>query len=128
MTLEEMIQKREEKRLSYELIADKADVELEIVQEVFAGEFKGEKYATLQAIEKVLAEEDRRGVREAVAYHVTKKQGEYTAEDYYALPDECYVELIDGVFYDLTAPGIRHQMIASEIARLLGNHVRKTNY
>ena len=33
-----------------------------------------------------------------------KKPGEYTLEDYLALPDERRVELIDGVFYDMSAP------------------------
>ena len=31
-----------------------------------------------------------------------KKDGEYTLDDYYALPDERRVELIDGVFYDMS--------------------------
>jgi transcriptional regulator with XRE-family HTH domain len=40
-----------------------------------------------------------------------KKQGEYTLDDYYALPDERRVELIDGVIYDMAAPAIVHQKI-----------------
>ena len=42
----------------------------------------------------------------AVHYSVSgtaeKKDGEYTLDDYYALPDERRVELIDGVFYGFT--------------------------
>ena len=44
-----------------------------------------------------------------------KKQGEYTLEDYYALPEDRRVELIDGVIYDMTAPAWSHQDIAGEI-------------
>ena len=44
-----------------------------------------------------------------------KKQGEYTLEDYYALPDERRVELIDGVIYDMSAPAIIHQKILGEL-------------
>ena len=44
-----------------------------------------------------------------------KKQGEYTLEDYYALPDERRVELIDGVFYDMSAPAVIHQKILGEL-------------
>ena len=44
-----------------------------------------------------------------------KRQGEYTLEDYYALPDERRVELIDGVIYDMSAPAIIHQKILGEL-------------
>ena len=40
-----------------------------------------------------------------------KKQGEFTLEDYYALPDDQRAELIDGVIYDMTAPTTAHQQI-----------------
>ena len=52
-------------------------------------------------------------LREAVpAYQLrTKRQGEYTKEDYYSLPDEERVELIDGVFYDMASPTRIHQGI-----------------
>lgn len=36
-------------------------------------------------------------------------EGEYTKEDYYALPDEWRAELIDGTFYDMASPGKLHQ-------------------
>ena len=44
-----------------------------------------------------------------------KKQGDYTIEDYYALPDERRVELIDGVFYDMSVPAVIHQKILGEL-------------
>ena len=44
-----------------------------------------------------------------------KRDGEYTLEDYYALPDERRVELIDGVFYDMSAPTVIHQKILGEL-------------
>ncbi|MBQ3407210.1 MAG: Uma2 family endonuclease [Lachnospiraceae bacterium] len=44
-----------------------------------------------------------------------KKDGEYTLDDYYALPDERRVELIDGVFYDMAAPAVIHQKILGEL-------------
>lgn len=58
----------------------------------------------------------------AGAYNVTpktgsaeKRPGEYTIDDYYALPDERRVELIDGVFYEMLAPAIIHQKILGEL-------------
>ena len=44
-----------------------------------------------------------------------KNNGEYTLDDYYALPDERRVELIDGVFYDMAAPAVIHQKILGEL-------------
>ena len=43
----------------------------------------------------------------------------YTIEDYYRLPDECRVELIDGVFYDMASPSRPHQKIGFEIGKQL---------
>lgn len=50
-----------------------------------------------------------------------KEAGEYTLEDYYALPDDQRYELIDGVLYDMAAPAVTHQEIAFEIAVALRN-------
>lgn len=49
-----------------------------------------------------------------------KKQGEYTLEDYFAIPDEIRVELIDGVIYDMPTPTLLHQMVLGEIIFELG--------
>ncbi|MDO4313141.1 MAG: Uma2 family endonuclease [Eubacteriales bacterium] len=46
---------------------------------------------------------------------LAKKQGEYTIEDYYALPKTCRVELMDGVIYNMTAPTYRHQGVGGEL-------------
>lgn len=61
---------------------------------------------------------------EAIAYGV-KQQGEYTLEDYYAIPDETRVELIDGVIYDMSAPTFAHQQIGFLICLQLHNHISK---
>ena len=44
-----------------------------------------------------------------------KKQGEYTLEDYHALPEERRVELIDGVIYDMAAPTTVHQAVIGSL-------------
>lgn len=51
----------------------------------------------------------------ALGHLLSKKQGEYTVEDYFALPDTCRVELIDGVIYNMTAPSYRHQGVGGEL-------------
>lgn len=54
-----------------------------------------------------------------------KKQGEYTREDYYALPEQCRVELIDGVIYNMSAPSYIHQVIAFQMAVQLDTWIKK---
>lgn len=51
-------------------------------------------------------------VREAQTAYQFRRQGEYTLEDYYEIPDDIRVELIDGVIYNMTAPTSPHQLIA----------------
>ena len=59
------------------------------------------------------------------AYGNWKRQGEYTLEDYYALPDDIRVELIDGVIYDMSSPRTVHQDIAFIIHLALYDYMRK---
>ncbi|MDO4313145.1 MAG: Uma2 family endonuclease [Eubacteriales bacterium] len=56
---------------------------------------------------------------------LSKKQGEYRVEDYYALPETCRVELIDGVIYNMAAPTNLHQAIITEIAVQLDTWMRR---
>lgn len=72
------------------------------------------------------------GVMEAApAYHVDvflkgmPEAGDKTLEDYLALSDEKRVEMIEGVFYDVSAPTTVHQSIAGEIFNAFTNYVRK---
>ena len=47
----------------------------------------------------------------------------HTLDDYYALPDDIRVELIDGVFYDMASPSQIHQEISGELSRIIGNYI-----
>lgn len=60
------------------------------------------------------------------AYGIWDRQGEYTLDDYRALPDEQRVELIDGVFYDMAAPRTVHQDIVFIVHKAFYDHIRKT--
>lgn len=50
-----------------------------------------------------------------------KKQGEYTLEDYYNLPDDQRAELIDGVLYNMSSPTTYHQLVIAQIVRQFFN-------
>lgn len=137
MTIEQMRERKRELGYSYEQIADMAHLPLGTVQKVLGGITKSPRYDTLQALEAVfrdskaehLREESAvygaNCVREAAAIYQAKKPGEYTIDDYMALPDDERVELIDGVFYDLAAPTTVHQLIGSEIHMILRDYIRK---
>lgn len=49
----------------------------------------------------------------------------HTLKDYYALPDEKRVELIDGEFYDMASPSVAHQEMILEIAIVIRQYIRK---
>ena len=65
-------------------------------------------------------EERQREVRS-----VRKKAGGYTLEDYYRLPDDQRVELIDGTFYDMAAPRIEHQLACMRIRDSINRYIEK---
>lgn len=53
-----------------------------------------------------------------------RQQGDYTLEDYYALPEEQRVELIDGNFFVMEAPDLLHQMLGGEIFQRLSDYIK----
>lgn len=53
------------------------------------------------------------------------RQGTYTLEDYLKLPDDQRVELIDGVFYDMSAPYPVHQDICFMLGHYFQNFIDK---
>lgn len=125
MTVEEMRVFKKQRGYTYEQIAELSGVPLGTVQKIFSGETQSPRYATLQALERVFGDmkQEASGVREASACGIGKKQGEYTIEDYYALPEEHRAELIDGVIYDMSAPTTGHQGAAGEIYRQIANFI-----
>ena len=107
MTVEEMRRRKKELGYTNEKISELSGVPLGTVQKIFAGVTSSPRYDTLMALERLLKAADNR-IEEAVMAYQIKKQGEFTLEDYYELPDERRVELIDGVFYDMASPTSIH--------------------
>ncbi len=126
MTIEEM---RERKRIlgySYEKIAELSGLPLGTVQKVLGGITRSPRYDTLQALEDVLSDRKDFMVSEPAArYGAGKQPGQYTLEDYYALPDDQRAELIDGVFYEMAAPTYIHQIVCNELHYQLRSYIRE---
>jgi len=120
MKLEEMKQRKKERGYTYARMAELSGVPLGTIQKIFSGETESPRYETLAALEKIFGEDDC--LRETSAYEVDR-QGSYTIADYYALPEDQRVELIDGYFYDMTAPVPLHQLIAGEVYRQIANYI-----
>ncbi len=133
MTIEEMQQRKKELGYSNEVLAEKSGVPLGTVQKIFGGQTKAPRQKTIEALEYVLSkrpellnahagkisyryEEELPLLREGAPVPAYPLRGQYTIDDYYAMPDERRVELIDGVFYDMAAPTKIHQLVLIEVA------------
>ncbi|WP_026527181.1 Uma2 family endonuclease [Butyrivibrio sp. VCD2006] len=53
-----------------------------------------------------------------------EREKHYTLDDYYALPDNVRVELIDGKFYDMASPSQIHQEISRELEFCIAEYIR----
>lgn len=146
MTIDEMRERKRELGYTNEKIAEMSGVPIGTVQKIFGNVTKSPRRETILALEKVLKPDEttasqsddsqrgfyifggkgeRKSRMEEVAFKYRptlpegapdKKQGEYTVEDYYALPEDQRAELIDGVLYDMATPTLAHQTIALQIA------------
>ena len=133
MTLSQMQYYKQQHGYSYDQLSQLTGIPKGTIQKIFTGVTKSPRYDTLQALERVLkpvnqdkpagfADDEQAGlinqpdrVCETVVPYGQKKQGEYTLEDYYALPEDKRYELIDGVLYEMTAPTTLHQIIALQM-------------
>ena len=144
MTIEEMRARKKELGYSNKKLAELSGVPLGTLQKIFSGATAAPRYEAIAALERVLGQKSSASwhasfgnpgagspnvLRESpIAYGNNalqgKKQGEFTLDDYYALPDERRVELIDGVIYDMAAPSAIHQELIIAIAVSLKQFVK----
>ena len=130
MDLIELKKRKEELGYTNEELAEISGVPLGTVQRIMSGETKNPRRDTWNALEKALSPEDAGVVKEKGFEYGTrtgKKQGEYTVDDYYALPDDVNAELIDGVIYYMTpSPTTAHQYVMIEITKQISNCIEKS--
>ena len=130
VTKEEMQQKKRELGLTYQDISDRSGLSVPTVQRIISGSEINSREYSYKMIEEVLQVCESEQV---LKYgYQTKKQGEYTYEDYLVLPDDQRCELIDGVIYDMASPTFVHQDIVGEVYYQLKSHIytkkAKCNY
>ncbi len=123
MTIQEMLRRKTELGYTYAQLSELSGVPVGTVQKIFSGVTSSPRYETLRALEQVLKEPENSYLCEEQAAYQAKKQGEYTLDDYYRIPDERRVELIDGVIYDMSSPTSVHQLIAGLIYSKMLSHV-----
>ena len=152
MTVEEIRKLKKKYGYSNAALSNASGVPLGTVNKVLSGATESPRHDTLKALSApLLAEMARDREREdprppisieykylhapadsllreeAAVYGLStdKGPGDFTITDYYALPDDHRVELIDGVFYDLAAPSTVHQQIALAVAFTITDFIRR---
>lgn len=143
MTLADILRIKEERGYSVAKLSEYSGVPVGTLQKLLRGESKNPRKATLDAIERVLYGDEKHYPGKAFEYEVEGRQpdlvrepaaqygrslpeqGEYTLQDYYALPDDRRVELIDGVFYDMAAPSFVHQQITGFVYAQIRDFIEK---
>lgn len=133
MTLDEIKAAKKELSLTNEMISNLSGVPLSTVEKIFSGATKKPRKLTMLTIEAMMIELAKKTgtrsydlsgetetymIREPIAAYgsaVKFEEEKHTLEDYYALPDERRVEMIDGVFYDMSSPSAEHQIILGDL-------------
>ncbi len=137
---------KERLELTYKDIADRSGVPESTVKKVLTGATKNPRPKTFRDIEEALgikhvleeiaaespnlkmqygyAGTDGSSAYDTIDYE-RANNGELTLDDYYALPDDRRVELIDGVFYDMSSPTSMHQMILVEASIQISTFIKK---
>ncbi len=121
MTIQEMKEKKKEKGYTYAQMAALSGIPLGTIQKIFSGETEHPRYDTLQALEQLFKKPSV--IKEQTSPYQADRNGHYTLDDYYALPDDQRVELIDGYFFEMNSPTFGHQSIGGEIYRQIANFI-----
>lgn len=153
MKVSELKERKKELGYSNEKVSELSGVPLGTIQKIFGGATETPRYETLKKIERVLFPEygympginyddviRSSSIEEPVAVRDSselenygynnvafagKRQGEYTVDDWFALPDGVRMELIDGRLYDMAPPSITHQHFVTQLCVEIEIAIRK---
>ena len=136
MTIEEMKEKKDEYGYTCDWIASQTGIPVSTVRKIFSGETKKPRRETMVQLSKLFnrsltydytSRPEPVFVAEAAgAYGALDQNRLFTIEDYYQMPDQPRVELIDGQLFVMTAPNVIHQRISADIHFALKNYIDKT--
>ena len=136
--LEQLKARKRELHLTNLGLSKLSGIPVGTINKIFSGATKYPREETLVALMKVLEmdyryheEDDGKDslLRETPAPYLLPSTEDdlYTIADYYALPDDVRVELIDGKFFYMNAPKFNHQIIVFRLAVLIDSYLRKSS-
>jgi len=142
MDLNEMKKIKKEHGFSIADISEGSGVPLGTLAKVLSGQTESPRKGTIDALEKFFTRiktdtglrkaaydpghcETDDLVREGSALYMA--DAPHTIENYYALPEDVRAELIDGRFYNMSAPSYVHQELVGELAARIRECIRKHN-
>ena len=142
MTIEEMRKRKRQLEYTNAQLSNMTNIPLGTLNKILSGASKHPRPENMKALEQVLQDTNYLyGYRSAAPFMVkeseavykaekpeegSKKQpGEFTVDDYYELPDDQRVELIDGVFYDMAAPTVEHQLLTGSVYAQFLSFIRR---
>ncbi len=145
LMLADILRIKEERGYSVAKLSEYSGVPIGTLQKLLRGDSANPRKATLDALEKVLLGDEKLYPGKAYTYQMDSQprtlnqprvygaervyveQGEFTLQDYYALPDDRRVELIDGIFYDMAASSTLHQHIAGLVYRWISEFIEEND-
>ena len=145
LMLADILRIKEERGYSVAKLSEYSGVPIGTLQKLLRGDSVNPRKATLDALEKVLLGDEKLYPGKAYTYQMDShpgmlnqphsygaarielRQGEFTLQDYYAMPDDRRVELIDGIFYDMAAPSTLHQYIAGMVYRWISEFIEEND-
>jgi len=136
MDIEDLKQMKKQAELTNQEIADLSGIPVSTVNKIFSGATKNPRYASLLAIEQVLAKKEKIPFyyddlkeepailrEETVPYMYSAR--EYDGEDIERLSEWSRAELINGKLYMLSAPNRLHQYFVKGLVFDIESHIRK---
>ena len=125
MTIQEMRDRKRELGLTNEMISKQTGIPSATVQKIFSGTTRSPRMETLQKLAAFLSPQKPLMIREPQHSYAEEESGDHTIADYYALPDDLRAELINGVFYDMSAPTKAHQQILVQLTLQFSECIRQ---
>lgn len=133
MTIEEIKKRKRELGWTNAELAKKAGIPVSTVAKILGGTTQNPRQSSVRAMEEALLNASPVTYHSAGSPSVLREQPyvygtsarkntghrQYTIDDYFALPDDRRVELIDGRFYDMASPTGIHQIVLFRIWKAL---------